>query len=32
MSTETQVGRLVQIDYGSEEQLENCFVMNVDLL
>jgi len=32
MSFETQVGHLFQIDSGTEEQLKNCFVMNVDLL
>ncbi len=29
---ETQVDRPFRIDYGSEKQLKNCFVMNVDLL
>jgi len=32
MSIETQVGRLVQVNSRSDEQLKNCFVMNVDLL
>jgi hypothetical protein len=32
MSIETQVGRLFQVDLGTEEHLKTRFVMNVDLL